>query len=74
MRNSFFDGDGVYIASMRFVIYDSKVRRRILQWEGTDTAVTMSQCEIKCKCHDGDGLEVHVRNSTEVVQSKKDSM
>ena len=70
---SFFDGrisDGV--SSMRFVGFDSKVRRRIVEYEGKDTAVTLSsKCEIKRGRHDGDGLEVHVKNATEVVKSEK---
>lgn len=70
MGNSFFDGqisDGM--ATMRFVGYDSKVRRRIVEWEGKD--VTLSKCEIKTGRHDGDGLEVHLRNTTEVAKSEK---
>ena len=69
MGSNFSDGrisDGV--ASMRF---DSSVRRRILEHEGKDSAVTMSKCEIKHGRHDGDGFEVHIRNSTEVAMSEK---
>ena len=72
MGSNCFDGrisDGV--ASMRFVGYDSSVRRRILEHEGKDSAVTMSKCEIKHGRHDGDGFEVHIRNSTEVAMSEK---
>ena len=63
---SFFDGrisDGV--SSMRFVGFDSKVRHRLVEYEGKDTAVTLS------KCDDGDGLKVHVKNAMEVVKSEK---
>ena len=44
MGNSFFDGrisDG--IATMRFVGYDSKVRRRIGELEGKDVGVKLRQ-------------------------------
>ena len=60
----FFDGrisDGVSL--MRFVGFDSKVRRRIVEYERKDTAVTLSKCEI--------GLKVYVKNATEVVKSEK---
>lgn len=68
LGSSFFHGkisDGT--AAMRFVGYDSKVRRRLTECKG---AVTMSNCEIKRGRHDGDGLEVHIRNSTEIAESK----
>ena len=70
MGNSYFDGqisDG--IATMRFVGYDTKVRRRIVELEGKD--VTLSRCEIKTGRQDGDGLELHLRNTTEVAKSEK---
>ena len=53
-------------SSMRFVAYDSKVRRRLLDCKG---AITISNCEIKPGRRDGDGLEVHIRNSADVAQS-----
>ena len=56
---------------MRFVGFNSKVRRQIVEYEGKDTVVTLSKCEIKHGDHDGDGLEVHVKNATEVVKSEK---
>ena len=70
--NTFFDGqtsDG--LATMRFVGYDSKVRRRLVEWEGKDAVVTISKCEIKCVRHDADGLEVNVKSSTKVAKSEK---
>ena len=56
---------------MRFVGFNSKVRRQIVEYEGKDTVVTLSKCEIKHGDHDGDGLEVQVKNATEVVKSEK---
>lgn len=69
--SSFFDGtisDGV--ASMRFVGFDSKVRRRLVEHEGKDTAVTLTNCEVKQGRRDGDGLEVCIRNSSEISVSE----
>ena len=61
---SFFDGRiSDRVSSMRFVGFDSKVRRQLVEYEGKDTAVTLS------KCDDGDGLKVHMKNATEVVKS-----
>ena len=53
-------------ASMRFVGFDSKVRRRLLDTKG---CVTISNCEIKQGRREGDGLEVHIRNSTDIAKS-----
>ena len=44
------------VSSMRFMGFNSKVRRQLVEYEGQDTAVTLS------KSDDGDGLEVHVKN------------
>ena len=54
-------------ACMRFVGFDTKVRRRLIDCKG---AITMSNCEIKTGRHDGDGLEVHIQNSTEIAESQ----
>ena len=63
--SSFFYGtisDGV--ASMRFVGFDQKVRRRLVEYEGKETAITLSNCE---GWRGDNGLEVHIRNSTEIA-------
>jgi len=44
------------VASMRFGRFDSKVRRRLLDYDGEDTAVTMSKCQVKRGQHDGDRM------------------
>lgn len=56
------------VASKRFVGYVSKVRHWILEYEGKETAVMKSKCEVKCVLHDGHGLEVHSRNYVKVVK------
>jgi len=53
MGNTYFSGrisDGV--ASMQLVGLDSKVGRRILDYVGKSTAVTMSKCQVKKGRHD----------------------
>ena len=70
--NSYFDGkitDGT--STMRFVGFGDKVRRKIVEWENKDTAVTMSNCDIKRGRRETDGLELHLRNNTEVEKSDK---
>lgn len=69
--SNFFDGtisDGV--ASMCFVGFDNKVRRQLVEHEGKDTAVTLTNCEVKQGRRDGDGLEVYIRNSSEISGSE----
>ena len=31
----------------------------------------MLKCEIRSRCHDGDRLNVHLKNTTEVIKSEK---
>ena len=51
---SFFDGRISYrVPSVRFVVFESKVRHRRVEYEGKETTVMMSKCEIKRGHHDG---------------------
>ena len=66
---SFFDGRiSDRVSSMRFVGFDCKVRRQLVEYEGKDTAVTLY------KSDDGDGLEVHVKNSRKWSSLKRSLM
>ena len=42
------------MSSMRFVGFNSRVRCRIVEYKGEDSAVTMFKCEIRRGRHDGD--------------------
>ena len=42
-----------------------------MEYKGKKTAVTMLKCEIRSGCHDGDRLNVHLKNTTEVIKSEK---
>lgn len=66
--SDYFDGrisDGN--ESMCFTGYGRKVRRRLIDCKG---AMTMSNCEVKDGRREGNGLEVHIRNSTEIAKSQ----
>ena len=68
---SYFDGeitDGK--ATMRFFGFDAGVRRRLVEFEDSKKAVTLTNCEVK-RARRGENLEVLVSKKTEVEKSEK---